>query len=109
MVLDGLYKVEFNTPMGAGIGIVCLDGGKLRGGDSGLFYVGSYGSDGDRFIANVTTGRHTAIPGTISVFGVDRVHITLKGTHTGDIIDASGTAAEAPNIPFKARLQKIDG
>jgi hypothetical protein len=107
MIRDGLYKVEFHTPLGAGAGVVHLLDGKLRGGDAGLFYTGSYATDGNNFMANVATDRHTQMPGIVSVFGIDRVHITLRGTYQGEVIDAAGVAAEAPNVPFKARLQRI--
>ena len=38
---DGLYRVEFQTQRGAGAGVVFLEGGALRGGDSQMFYTGS--------------------------------------------------------------------
>jgi hypothetical protein len=104
---DGLYKVEFKTLLGAGSGVVVLQDGRLRGGDAALYYVGTYGIEGNAFLANVVTNRHTNYPGIVSVFGIDRVHINLKGTFEEDTITALGTAAEAPNIKFQARLQRI--
>ena len=89
MIRDGLYKIEFNTALGKGAGVVFLDRGRVRGGDGGMFYTGSYAGDGDNFIANVATDRHTVVPGIVSVFGIDRVHITLRGVARGEIIDAA--------------------
>jgi hypothetical protein len=42
-----------------------------------------------------------------SVFGIDRVNITLKGTANGDSAKMTGTAREAPGVSFQATLTKI--
>jgi len=104
---DGLYKVQFDTQRGTGSGVVFLQGGKLRGGDSRTYYVGTYAENGRQFTARVTTDQHTDVPGMSSVFGVDRAHITLLGTSTVDSAEMTGTAAEAPGISFRARLMRI--
>jgi len=104
---DGLYKVFFATPLGAGAGVVHLMGGRLWGGDAGLFYIGKYQVAGEKLDAEVVTNRHTQIPGLVSVFGIDRVHIRLKGEVRNDTIQAIGTAVEAPGIQFRAELSRI--
>lgn len=43
---SGLYKIAFETPSGTEYGVAYLQDGKLRGGDSGMAYVGSYSMDG---------------------------------------------------------------
>jgi hypothetical protein len=104
---DGLYKVEFQTPMGFGAGVVFLQSGKLRGGDAALFYVGTFVQNGNEFLAEVVTDRHTQYPGLVSVFGKDRVHITLKGQSSGNTGMMQGTAVEAPGVRFTAKLSRI--
>jgi hypothetical protein len=104
---NGIYKVEFQTPLGAGAGVVILQSGKLSGGDSGMYYTGSYAETGDDFTAKVEGRRHTNAPGFSSVFGVDHTHISLKGKSTGNSATMSGTAAEAPSIAFQAKLSKL--
>lgn len=104
---DGLYKVDFQTPLGAGAGVVHLQGGRVWGGDAGLYYVGTYAIAGSQFNADVVTDRHTNYPDIVSVFGKDRVHIRLKGTWTGDTAHAAGSAPEAPGIAFQAVLTRI--
>lgn len=42
---NGLYKIAFETPSGTEYGVAYLQDGKLRGGDSGIAYVGSFASD----------------------------------------------------------------
>jgi hypothetical protein len=104
---DGLYKVQFQTPLGAGAGVVHLQGGKLWGGDSALYYVGTFTQVGDQFSAEVVTDRHTQYQGLVSVFGKDRVHINLRGASKENSAVATGTAIEAPGIAFKAMLSRL--
>jgi hypothetical protein len=104
---DGLYRVHFQTPLGYGAGVLHAAGGKLWGGDAGLYYVGSYELNGDNVTATVTTNRHTQHPGVQSVFGRDEVKISLKGVAEGDTAKFKGTAAEAPGVSFAAELKRI--
>ena len=66
---EGLYRVQFHTQLGTGAGVVFLQAGKLRGGDSRNFYVRTYAQSGNHVTAEVTTDKHTEIPGLASVFG----------------------------------------
>jgi hypothetical protein len=50
---DGLYKVYFETPLGANFGVVHAVDGKIWGGDSSMFYVGSYVTRGNEITAHV--------------------------------------------------------
>jgi hypothetical protein len=102
---DGLYKVDFRTQGGSGAGVVVLQGGKVRGGDSGLYYAGTFAENGDQITAQIATNRHTV--GIGSVFGRDRVNISLRGTAKGDTAQMTGTAAEAPGLNFQASLTRI--
>ena len=102
---NGLYKVEFQTQRGAGAGVVTLMDGKLGGGDSGIYYVGEYSVSGDDVTAKVRTGRHTQ--GLDSVFGADRLNITMKGKVSGDGATFTATAVEAPGVTMQGRLSKI--
>ncbi|HZO82331.1 MAG TPA: GrlR family regulatory protein [Candidatus Binataceae bacterium] len=104
---DGLYRVQFHTQLGIGAGVVLLQGSKLRGGDSRNFYIGTYAESGTRVTAQVTTDKHTDMPGLASVFGADPAHISLAGTVKGDSAEMTGTAAEAPGISFRATLTRI--
>ena len=102
---DGIYKVQFQTQLGQGAGVVVLQGGKLRGGDSSIYYIGTYSQSGDQLTADVATDAHSS--GIGSVFGVDRAHIHLTGKVTGDAAQMTGTAREAPNVSFQAILTRI--
>jgi T3SS negative regulator,GrlR len=104
---DGLYRVLFQTPLGWGSGIVYASGGRLWGGDAGLFYVGTYKREGDNVVAEVRTDRHTQHPGITSVFGRDQVKITLAGVSSGDTVRLRGNATEAPGVDFTAELTRL--
>lgn len=104
---DGLYKVDFRTELGHGFGVLVLRDGDLRGGDSGMYYVGTYSQDGNDFSAQLKVGRHSSPPGLVPVFGRDSVNITLSGTSTGTGAELTGTAAEAPDISFQATLARL--
>lgn len=89
---SGLYRAEFATPLGAGTGVVILLNGLVKGGDSMMYYVGTYTMDGDNITVDLTTAAHSHPPGMKSVFGVENVNIALKGKFNGDNAQASGQA-----------------
>jgi hypothetical protein len=104
---NGLYAAEFQTPLGKGSGVVMLLNGVLQGGDTMMYYRGTYSVDGNSFQAEVRTGAHAHPPGMSSVFGRDRVTIDLSGTFAGDSLTANGKAAEVPNVNFSTKLKLI--
>jgi hypothetical protein len=99
---DGRYAVWFKTPRGEGTGIVHLANGRISGGDSFFTYSGSYEIDDDRFTAALTTTRHAA--GPPDLFGLDEVEVELAGRFNGRLASCSGTAKQAPDLPFQATL-----
>jgi hypothetical protein len=109
MLENGLYRVGFQTPIGAGAGVLFLQDGQLWGGDSTLFYVGQYTVKGDTIEAEVSTNRHTEYPGLSSVFGIDQVHISLRGTIKSGLVHVTGSAIEAPGITFTAEITRLSG
>lgn len=104
---EGLYKMEFHTAHGRGNGVLYVTAGKLRGGNSGFAFMGSYSDRGDEILARVSTVRHTEDPGFKPLFGIDNVTLTLKGTKSGDMIDFEGSALQMPGVAFKALLTRI--
>lgn len=87
--------------------MVVLQNGKIRGGDSGICYTGTYSETGDQVTARVVTDRHTHTPGVGAVFGIDRANISLSGTSMGDSAQMTGTAAEVPGVRLQAILTRI--
>ena len=102
---DGLYRVHFQTPIGQGAGVVVLQGGQLRGGDSAMYYTGTYSETGGQFTSQVLAKRHSQ--GLQSVFPIDTVNIQLTGRTSGDSAQMTGSAKEAPGVNFQAALARI--
>ena len=105
MLRDGEYAAWYKTPRGEGTGIVHLANGEITGGDSILSYSGRYEVDQDRFTAVLTTKRHT--PGHPSVFGIDEIELKLAGKSMGVTACCSGTAKQAPELPFQVTLIRV--
>jgi hypothetical protein len=105
MLQDGEYAAWYKTPRGEGTGIIRLANGEITGGDSVLSYSGWYTVEQDRFTAVLTTRRHTA--GQPSVFGIDEVELQLAGKSTGVTASCTGTATQAPELPFQATLIRV--
>lgn len=104
---SGLYAIRFATPFGAGAGVAYLEGGKLRGGDSMMAYVGSYNEGNGKLEADVHAYRHTPVPGMESVFGVDDVHIHLSGNADGPNLALTGTAPQAPGVTLQITMERL--
>jgi hypothetical protein len=105
--LQGLYKIEFHTVHGTGSGVIYAISGKLRGGNTGFSFVGSYSGAGDNIQAKVSTARHNDDPAIKPLFGTDMITLTLKGKENGEIVDFEGTALQLPGVLFRAVLIRI--
>ena len=106
-MLQGLYKVEYETPRRKSVGIIFAGDGRLHGGNSTFAYVGSYRQTGNTISGVITTQRHTEDPDYKPVFGIDVVRIDFQGVEKGDYASNEGTAAEFPSLAFRALLTRI--
>ena len=104
---DGLYKVGFNTRLGTGFGVVTLAKGQITGGDNSSWYVGSYRIENGRFHAEIQVDRHTMVPMSRSVFGIERARILLEGQTVGDEALMKGSSSDAPDVSFEAVLSRL--
>jgi hypothetical protein len=102
MLRDGTYAAWFTTPLSQGTGIAHVADGKIWGRDSVMTYNGSCEIDGDRFVAVVTTTRHT--DGHDTVFGVDHRILRLEGQFVGNIGKYIATADEVPGMILEGTL-----
>jgi hypothetical protein len=104
---EGLYKVEFHTVHGTGTGVIYASCGKIRGGNSGFAFIGTYTDKGDEILVKISTQRHNPDPEFKPLFGADMITLTLKGTANGDMVDFEGAALQLPGVTFKAVLTRI--
>jgi hypothetical protein len=94
MSVDGLWTVEFEVP-GSGhkvnAGVVLLQAGRIYGGDSGYYYLGSYVVTGDAVSGDVQATHYhgpatTAFGDTTTAFSVQ-----LSGKQNPDGNEIVGT------------------
>lgn len=104
---DGLYKVAFATHLGGGTGVAYLHGGKLRGGDTLMAYVGSYNEHQGKVNADVLVYQHSIVPNMAPALGVSKANLTLNGTVTGGVGTLTGTAPEAPGVTLKLTMERL--
>ena len=105
---DGVYKATFQTPIGIGFGVVTLLNGRLTGGDSSMYYIGTYRTDGATIHAEIHVRPHSAVFGLESVLGTSNANVTLTGTIVGDGARFDGSSANAPGINMRAMLTPLD-
>ncbi|PRX09989.1 UNVERIFIED_ORG: type III secretion system (T3SS) negative regulator GrlR [Martelella mediterranea] len=104
---NGLYKAEFSTPLGAGFGVVHAQDGRIWGGDSAMYYIGSYTLQDEMLSSKLSIAHHSRVPGVTSVLGADEAELELHGKVSGDIISTTGNSPQAPGVSFKATLTLI--
>jgi len=104
---EGLYSIEFHTVHGTGSGVIYATAGKLRGGNSGFAFIGTYAGTLDKIHVKISTQRHIQDPGFKPLLGLDMITLTLKGKEDGDMLDFEGTALQLPGVLFKAVLMRI--
>ncbi len=107
MMEDGLYKVVFQTQLGLGTGVVTLRAGRLTGGDSVMYYTGEYILNNDVIDTRLVADTHSVMPGIMSVLGMPRARLNLKGTFDGQSAHLSGTSPDYPSLTFKATLTRL--
>lgn len=106
-MIQGLYKVEFETPRKKAVGVLYAHDGKLHGGSSAFTYTGSYTEDGLSVRGMISSKRHTRDAALPAVFGVDDVNIEFEGIARNGLVICEGTADEAPSLRFKALLTRV--
>ncbi|WP_052075684.1 GrlR family regulatory protein [Sphingomonas taxi] len=78
-LLNGLYKLGLETRSGAEHGVAYLHDGRLRGGDSGIAYLGIYRQDEQEFSADLSLIQHRHVPGAVHAFRLNDVRVELNG------------------------------
>ena len=105
---NGLFKVAFETPTGADYGVAYLHDGKLRGGDSGMAYLGTYKQEGKLFSAEMSVTQHRHVPGAVSALGFNDMVVELHGmVDDRSVVTVCGTSPETSLVRFTARLSLI--
>lgn len=89
---DGVYLVNFQGPGGSDYGTAVLEQGRIHGGDTSFYYVGSFMPAEDGVIALVRVGQHKGGKNARSALGhlVDaRLELTGQLNGNGFSLQAS--------------------
>lgn len=106
-MLEALWSVTFVVPSSGnyGAGVVVLENGTVRGGDSGYYYVGNFRVKDDTIIAEVSINHYFGAPN--NVFGnIQKTQVTLSGKIDYDTFDVSGQSQDL-NISIIVRFKRI--
>ena len=101
---NGLYSATFGTTQSLGHGVVMLKDGEFKGGDNGFYYTGHYKTHGKKITSRLTIDRHSGKGSIRSVFGVDKMEVSLTGISDGDTIRLSAFEA---GLGFATELKYI--
>ena len=106
---NGLYSIRIEMldgVRGVNTGIMLLRDGKILGGDSFFYYVGSYSFADGKWKGELLNREHTRTFDERPVFGGKEVSIGFSGTYTDDGAEGSATAlAGKRSIRFHAVLK----
>lgn len=89
-MLDGLYKVEAQSPRGSGCGVIVARAGRIYGGNAAFAFAGHCRSSGDGFTIGISTLLRNGNSGFEPVTGGD--DITLRGRREGEHYLFEGTS-----------------
>jgi hypothetical protein len=104
---DGLYRARFVTPLGAGYGVVTALDGKLSGGDSRSFYVGSYSLEGDQVFVELRIRRHNRRVILPSVLGANQATVQINGRFVGTQAKLSGYAIGKSPVKIRVTIDQL--
>ncbi|MBI5131235.1 MAG: hypothetical protein HZA66_17480 [Rhodopseudomonas palustris] len=105
----GFYTAAFETARKKAHGVVMLQDGQIRGGDSTFVYVGSYIQDGVTVSGSVRGIRHANAghPDHVSIFGIDPVEVAFDGVAKDGYVSIEGGARETPSLSLRGLLTRI--
>lgn len=104
----GLYKLAFHSSYGDEYGVAVLtDDGRVRGGDSGMAYYGTFEQKGDGLRMSVSVTQHRHVPGVVSVLGYNDIVVELEGEAGDGSAELRGSSQQVPGVRFKARLSHL--
>jgi hypothetical protein len=108
---NGLYSIHVRLGDGRpekGSGVLVLRDGTMRGGDSFLFYLGSYTVSGSTLKGEVTINQHTPSAGHFPLFGGKEVGIGFAGSFDDERASIEGMALVGrTSLIFRATLLRL--
>ena len=106
-MIEALWAVYFVAPThnDYGAGVVVLENGTARGGDSNYFYVGNFRVKDDVLTANVSINHYA--DQLNNIFGpVQKINVVLTGTIGYEEFTLTGNSVET-NQPILVKFRRI--
>jgi hypothetical protein len=104
--IDGLWTAKFATSQGSGSGVVTLSEGRITGGDTNYYYVGTYAAQGSSITASL---RVIHFVGPLNnVFGpIRELVLSISGSIGGRLVMATAHSPSAPFLKMSLRLEQV--
>jgi hypothetical protein len=107
-MVEGLWTIEFTSPLGFGTGVVVLTGKRLLGGDEGYYYSGEYAVDDHHIGGKAEIVRFNK--NSLSVFGdMDSFTLELDGNISSDSIVGVASISGQPELKAQIRCKRKTG
>ncbi len=107
-MLEALWSVQFATPDGnAGGGVVIFETGRILGGDTSFYYVGTYEDVKEDGILNARIRVRRHWPGLPSMFGLEDFELTLTGKVQPDNFGLVGSLVTDPSQKMAVQLNHV--
>lgn len=104
MSIEALWSVQFAGPVGSSGGVVIFETGKLFGGDSQYYWIGTYTEQSGAIVADLDVHHYSGPPysafGPMTDFKLGLVATPPKSISVGATMQASGTLASNPKAPI---------
>lgn len=103
---DGLYTVKFQTPLGAGSGVLVKVGSRVFGGDTAFAWDGQLAGANDTLNGQLNVQRHdSSMP---SVFGpLNTFLLNFNGASDGTAATLSATTPSAPGLDMTISMKLL--
>ncbi len=102
---DGVYLVRFHGPGGSDFGTAVLERGRIHGGDTSYYYVGSFTSTDTGMIALDRVGKHEGGKSARSAMGhLTGERLKLAGTVNGDTFLLEASLSNGARFSIQASL-----
>ena len=105
-MIEALWTFEFISNENVfGTGVVVLESGRIFGGDSQYYFIGSYAVDRGQITAEIESTHYGGAP--YSLFGPARhLNLSLSGQLGNPVIELRGKLVEAPEKQIRVRLTR---
>lgn len=104
-MVEGFWIVQYEGMQGNGGGVAVFTKGKVFGGDTGYYYLGSYETNGNAVRAKIAVRNFIAsVPSVVGITG--DFELSIDGTVDGGVISGTGSLVGANRPGIAVKLHK---